>query len=147
MPAIFELLPWPCFWLSGNWHRLPQPCLQGTLVKAVSLTLTISVLALPHSMSFQLLWIVPSGTSSHASSFLGRSSRYCPILCLLVPSCCISPSHADLPLKVDQTSKQSRTMVKHRDKTKRCVLHLPVSFLRKTLSSNCSLKPAFLHST
>lgn len=87
-PCHLQFLLCPSFWISGNCHKLSQPCLQEALVKAccISLTLTIPFPALPHSVSFLLLWIIPFCTSSLV---LPHSWGGLQFLSQLLPACSI----------------------------------------------------------
>lgn len=99
------ILPHSFFWLSGNCHEPPpQPCSQAALgkVHCTDWTVAVSLLAPQHSVSFLVPWIIPSRASSLELPHSWGDLSSCPSLCLSVPSCCVSPSHAHLPHRVNR---------------------------------------------
>lgn len=105
----FHLLILPCsfFWLSGNCHgHLPPPSHvhRQPLVRSIAQTGQWLSHCWHHNTA-GLSWC--PGSSPLALlllrfHILGEISSSHPSLCLRVPSCCVSPSHAHLPHRVYQ---------------------------------------------
>ena len=95
-------------------------------------------------ISFLLLWIIFSCTSSFVLPHSRRGLQVLSQLCLHVPSRCTLPSHPHLPQGLSDFKATTHDGETH-NKVKRCVLHLSVSFFKDPLTSGCSQRPASLH--